>query len=51
MFYQDQILDALEIVSAWDVPDESFTQVVIDQAKLMSGMSPEEILEGLPETL
>jgi hypothetical protein len=43
MCYRDQIPDALEIVSAWDVPDEDFAQVVTDQAKLMAGLPPEEI--------
>ena len=51
MTYENQILDALMIVLAWDVPDEDFAQVVNDQAKLMSGIPPEEILEGHPETL
>ena len=51
MYYQDLIPEALELVSTWNVPDEDFAQVVNDQAKLMSGMPPEEILEGPSETL
>jgi hypothetical protein len=51
MYYQDLIPDALELVSAWDIPNEDFARTVNDQAKLMSGMPPEEILEGYPETL
>ena len=51
MSYENQILDALMIVSAWDIPDEDFAQTVNDQAKLMSGIPPEEILGGPPETL
>ena len=51
MSYENQILDALMIVSAWDIPDEDFAQAVNDQAKLMSGIPPEEILEGPSETL
>ena len=45
MHTEDYIFDALEIVSAWDVPDEDFAQAVNDQAKLMSGISPEDSLE------
>ena len=51
MHYENYFTDALEIVSAWDIPDEDFAQVVTDQAKLMSGIPPEDILEGHPETL
>ncbi len=40
---QDYILDALETVSAWDIPDEDFAQAVNDQARLMAGINPEEI--------
>lgn len=49
MYYRDLIPDAIEIVSAWDVPDESFTQVVIEQAMIMSGIPADEILEGHTE--
>ena len=50
MYYQDLIPEALEIVSAWDIPDEDFAQAVNDQARLMSGMPPEEILEAYIDT-
>jgi hypothetical protein len=39
------------IVSAWDLPEEELADAVMDQAKLMSGMPPEEILEGPSEIL
>ena len=51
MSYEDYVITALMVVSAWDIPDEEFAQVVTDQAKLLSGMPPEDILEGHPETL
>ena len=52
MNIENYILDAIEMVSAWeDVPAEDFARTVNDQAKLMSGMPSEEILEGHPETL
>jgi len=45
MNYENLILDALMIVSAWDLPDEELADAVNDQARLMAGINPEEILE------
>jgi hypothetical protein len=45
---QDYITDALEIVSAWDVPDEDFAQAVNDQARLMAGVNPDDLWETVP---
>ena len=42
MNHENQILDALDIVSAWDLPDEDFAQAVTDQAMLMAGVSPDD---------
>ena len=42
MNIENHILEAFEIVSTWDIPDEDFAQAVNDQAKLMAGFSPEE---------
>ena len=39
--YEDYIPDALEIVSAWEVPEEDFAQIVNDQARLMAGTGME----------
>ena len=36
MDYQQYIADALEIVSAWEIPEENFAQAVNDQAKIMA---------------
>lgn len=33
--------DAIDLVSAWEVPDEDFAQVVNDQARLMAGLGME----------
>ena len=41
MNYEDYIADALELVSAWEVSEECFAQVVNDQARLMCGMNLE----------
>jgi len=51
MNIENIILDALEIVSAWDLPDEDLADVVNDQAMLMAGVNPDDIRERLPETL
>jgi hypothetical protein len=40
MHYQDYLIEALEIVSAWDLPDADFAKAVNDQAKLMAGVPP-----------
>ena len=45
------IIDALDIVSAWDIPDEDFAQAISDQAKLMSGIPPDEPWENQPDSL
>ena len=35
--YEDYILDALDIVSGWDLPDEDLADAVNAQARLMAG--------------
>lgn len=45
MNYQDYLLDALERVSSWDIPDEAFADAVNDQTKLMAGINPEDTWE------
>ena len=45
MNQENYIMDALEIVSAWDLPDEDFAQAVNDQARLMAGVNPDELWE------
>jgi hypothetical protein len=44
---EDYILDAIEMVSAWGIPDEDFTDAVNAQARLMAGVPPDE---SWPET-
>jgi len=48
MTFENQILDALMIVSAWDLPDEDFADAVNDQAMLMAGVDPDDIRETPP---
>ena len=45
MNIENLILDALEIVSAWDLPEEDFADAVNDQARLMAGIDPEDVRE------
>ena len=41
----DYILDALEMVSSWNIPDEDFAAAVYAQARLMAGIHPDDIWE------
>jgi hypothetical protein len=41
MEYENYIPDALEIVSAWEIPVKDFASVVNDQARLMAGADVE----------
>ena len=47
MNLQDHILDALEIVSAWDIPDEDLADAINEQASLMAGDDHDDFLESL----
>ena len=44
---EDYIADALEIVSAWNVPDEDFADAVNAQARLMADIHPDEFWEDI----
>jgi hypothetical protein len=50
MCYQDQIPNVFEAVSARNVPDEFFVRTLTDEAKMLSGRPPDEILEDQLET-
>ena len=43
MHLEHYIADALELVSAWDVPDDDFVNVVNAQARLMAGIHPDDV--------
>ena len=47
MNFENQILDALMIVSAWDLPEEDLADAINDQARLMAGDNHDEFLESL----
>jgi hypothetical protein len=39
MEYQDYLQDAIDLVDAWEIPEEDFPQAVNDQARLMCGLA------------
>jgi hypothetical protein len=39
---ENHLSDAIEAVSAWDLPEEDFADAVNAQARLMAGISPDE---------
>ena len=43
MHLNDFLLDALDRVLAWDLPDEVCTDAVSSQAALMAGADPEQV--------
>ena len=51
MQYEDYIPEAINMVSAWDIPDEDFTDAVNAQARLMAGIPPDEFPESHPDLL
>ena len=42
---QNYLLDAIDLVLAWDLPDEAIGEAVKDQANLMARVNPEEMRE------
>jgi hypothetical protein len=40
--HENQLLDAVEAVSAWDLPEEDFADAVNAQARLMFGVPSDE---------
>ena len=51
MHTEDYILDALEMISAWDLPDEELADAVNAQARLMAGIHPEDFWERHPDIM
>ena len=43
MFIEDYIPEAIEMISAWEIPPDEFAHTVNDQARLMAGVPPDEI--------
>ena len=47
MNYENYILDAVEIVGDWDLPEEDLADAINEQARLMAGDNHDEFLEPL----
>jgi len=43
--FHDNLLDAIELVLGWDLPDESLAEAVKAQASLMARITPDELPE------
>ena len=41
--FQNYLLDAIDTVAAWELPEEDFAKAVNDQAHLMAGDYPDDI--------
>jgi len=49
--YENFLIDALDMVATWDLPDEDLADAVLAQARLMAGVLPEEFVvqrDGFP---
>jgi len=42
MDYEDYIPDALDLVLAWDLPEDALADALNEQAKLMAGLYPDD---------
>ena len=42
--YEDMLIEAIDLVSAWEIPDDQFADAVNAQARLMAGILPEEFV-------
>ena len=43
--YENYLIDALDMVAAWDLPDEDLPDAVLAQARLMAGMNLEDVAQ------
>ena len=42
--YEDYLIEALDLVAAWELPEEDLADAVNAQARLMAGILPEELV-------
>ena len=42
--FEDMLIEAIDLVAAWEIPDEQFADAVNAQARLMAGILPEEFV-------
>ncbi|MCP5313161.1 MAG: hypothetical protein H6955_06375 [Chromatiaceae bacterium] len=43
--YEDYLIDALDMVAAWELPDEDLADAVLAQARLMAGLSEDFVAQ------
>lgn len=43
---QNYLLDAIDLVLTWEIPEDKFADAVNAQASLMAGINPDEIRIG-----
>ena len=43
MYTQNYLINAIETVLGWDIPEDLLPLAIIDQAKLMAGFDAEEL--------
>jgi hypothetical protein len=48
---QNYLLDALDTVLAWNLPDEALADALVNQAILMSGVDSEDSIHYFAESL
>ena len=46
---QNYLIDALDTVLAWNLPEESLPLALVNQAMLLSGFDEERVWQKLPE--
>ena len=44
MNYQNYLIDAVNDVLSWDIPDESLAEAVTAQASMMARIDPDEMM-------
>ena len=44
MNYQNYLIDAINDVLSWDIPDESLAEAVTAQASMMARVDPDEMM-------
>jgi hypothetical protein len=48
---QNYLIDALDTVLAWNLPDEALADALVNQAMLMSGVDSEDSIQYFAESL
>ena len=46
---QNYLIDALDTVLSWNLPDQSLPLALFNQAMMMSGFDEEHVWQNLPE--